>query len=244
MVKRQMKTIQISGDIVPNDYEEIYDWLGWDCTSPKSIQKVLNDASGDALEVIVNSPGGDVWSGSTIYTLLKEYPGQVEVNIVGLAASAATLIAMAGDIVRMSPSAQFMIHNAAMTADGNKHDLAHAQEILEVADAGVRNAYRLKTGLSDEELTMLMNQETWMSPQMAKEKGFIDEVMFEEDVNQVQLVASVNRHFLSKEKVQLIKNKIIETKSRPPEQKDEASSLHQKQQLALLKLKIGGKTYE
>lgn len=238
-----MKTIQINGDIVPNDYEEIYDWFGWDCTSPRNIQELINAAENDSLEVVINSPGGDVWSGSAIYTMLKDYAGQVEVNIVGLAASAATLIAMAGDTVRMSPSAQFMIHNASMTADGNKKDLAHAQEILEVADTGIRNAYRLKTGLSDEELTILMNQETWMSPQMAKDKGFIDEVMFDE-TKHVQLVASSNRHFLSREKAQLIKNKIIETKPRPPEQKDKDDSLRQKQQLELLKLKTEDKTYE
>ena len=100
-----------------------------DAASPGKISKVLDDANGDDLVVSINSPGGYVHEGSEIYTALKNYPGHVEVQIVGLVASA-SVIAMAGDKVQISPTAQIMIHNASMWNGGDHRDMSKAAEML------------------------------------------------------------------------------------------------------------------
>ena len=103
-----MKTIQIKGTIISNDERWIYDWFEWEATAPKD---VILPETGEPIEVHINSGGGDVYAGSEIYTALRSYQGDVTVKIVGIAASAASVIAMAGDTVEISPTAQIMIHN-------------------------------------------------------------------------------------------------------------------------------------
>ncbi|MBO8759618.1 ATP-dependent Clp protease proteolytic subunit, partial [Staphylococcus aureus] len=103
--------INVKGAIIPNDDKWIYEMLEMDATSPKDIADSLPDTNED-IDVIINSGGGDVYSGSEIYTSLKTYPGKVNIKIVGVAASAASVIAMAGDHIEISPTAQIMIHNA------------------------------------------------------------------------------------------------------------------------------------
>lgn len=170
--------IGIKGVIIPNDYQWVYDWLEMDATSPNSVHSQLMAANGDDLEVEINSPGGSVFDGSEIYTALKEYPANVVVKVVGMAASAASLIAMAGNKVLMSPTAQMMIHNASMPADGDYRAMDHASEWLQKTNETARNAYKLKTGIDDAELKAMMDHETWMTPADAVQKGFADEVMF------------------------------------------------------------------
>ncbi|MEB8801644.1 Clp protease ClpP [Bacillus cereus] len=180
--------VDVKGPIISNEEAWIYDWFEMDAASPGKISKVLDDANGDDLVVSINSPGGYVHEGSEIYTALKNYPGHVEVQIVGLAASAASVIAMAADKVRISPTAQIMIHNASMWNGGNHRDMSKAAEMLKTTDRAIVNAYIIKSGKSEEELLNMMAEETWMGPQQALENNFVDEIMFME--NPVKMTAS------------------------------------------------------
>ncbi|HDR8179642.1 head maturation protease, ClpP-related [Bacillus thuringiensis] len=180
--------IDVKGPIISNDEAWIYDWFEMDATSPGKITKQLDNANSEDLIVSINSPGGYVDEGSEIYTALKNYPGHVEVQIVGLAASAASIIAMAGDKVRISPTAQIMIHNASMLSGGDHRDMSKAAEMLKVTDRTLVNAYVVKSGKSEEELLNMMADETWMGPQQALENNFVDEIMFME--NPVKMTAS------------------------------------------------------
>ncbi|MFD1176872.1 head maturation protease, ClpP-related [Paenibacillus puldeungensis] len=185
-----MALVKIKGVIVPNDSKWIYEWFEIDATSPNDVTKSLEAANGENVDVEINSPGGSVYDGSEIYTALKSYPGRVNVKIVGVAASAASVIAMAGDHVQISPTAQIMIHNVSTNAGGDYRDLEHEAAVLKNYNKSIANAYILKTGLSQDELLSLMDQETWLNAQQAKEKGFADEVMFDTGN---QLVASLNQ---------------------------------------------------
>ncbi|MBJ8037322.1 head maturation protease, ClpP-related [Bacillus cereus] len=180
--------IDIKGPIISNDEAWIYDWFEMDATSPGKISKQLDNANSEDLIVSINSPGGYVDEGSEIYTALKNYSGHVEVQIVGLAASAASVIAMAGDKVRISPTAKIMIHNAAKWHGGDHRDMEKAAEMLKITDRAIVNAYVIKSGKSEEELLNMMAEETWMGPQQALENNFADEIMFME--NTVKMTAS------------------------------------------------------
>lgn len=169
--------IKINGPIVSNDEKWIYDWLEMDATSPKDITNALPD-NGEDVELTINSYGGLVDEGNEIYTELKNYPGQVSVNVV-MAGSAASIIAMAGKPTKISPVGQIMIHNVSMVQGGDYHDMDKASEILKKSNESLANAYMLKTGLSREELLSKMDKETWLTADEAVELGFADEMMFE-----------------------------------------------------------------
>lgn len=185
--------MKIKGTIVSNNDKWIYEWFDMEATSPNDVSDVLDQLNGEEVEVEINSGGGDVYAGSEIYTLLKDYKGKVEVKILGIAASAASLIAMAGDIVKISPSAQIMIHNVWSMAVGDYRDMEHEVGVLKGFNKSIANAYMLKTGMSQEELLDLMDKETWLTAQDAKKLGFVDEVMFDEGN---QLVASMTNGFV------------------------------------------------
>lgn len=153
-------------------------WWG-DEVTPKAFREELKTVKGD-ITVYINSPGGDVFAGSQIYTALKEHKGKVTVKIDGLAASAASVIAMAGDTVVMAPTAYMMIHNPLTCVFGNKEDLKKASKVLDEVKEGLLNAYEDKTGLAREKISALMDAETWMSARSALELGFCDEVLDEE----------------------------------------------------------------
>lgn len=175
-----MKTINIKGTIVSNEVAEFYSWFGIEATSPKSVINALPPTN-EEVEVIINSGGGDVFAGSEIFTVLKSYKGHVTVKIVGLAASAASVIAMAGDKVLISPTAQMMIHNVSTSASGDYRDFEHTSEVLKSANQSIINAYKTKLNKSDEELQSLMDAETWFNANTALEHGFVDEIMFDEN---------------------------------------------------------------
>lgn len=172
-----MRKIEVKGTIVGNADKWIYEWFGMDATCPKDVNAAIGEANGEPLLVEINSGGGDVFAGSEIYTALKAYTGAVEINIVGLAASAASVIAQAGHS-RISPTALFMVHNVSGSAAGDFHDMQQEAEILQTANKAVAAAYLEKTGKSMEELLGIMDAETWMDAQKAVEYGFVDEVMF------------------------------------------------------------------
>lgn len=150
-------------------------WLDDDVT-PAVFASELNAGSGP-VTVWLNSPGGDVVAAARIYNMLLDYPGQVRVNIDGIAASAASVIAMAASNVAMSPVSMLMIHNPATLAMGDKTELSRALDMLESVKDSIINAYQLKTGLSRAKLSKLMDAETWMDATAAIELGFADELL-------------------------------------------------------------------
>ena len=125
----------------------------------------------------INSPGGDCIAASQIYTMLMEYPGEVTVKIDGIAASAASVIAMAGSKVLMAPTAMMMIHNPMTTAFGDHVEMQKAIEMLEEVKESIINAYEIKTSLSRAKLSRLMDEETWMNAYKAIELGFADALL-------------------------------------------------------------------
>lgn len=184
-----MTQIQIKGPIVSDGDRWFYDWLDMPATAPKDI--ILPQDNSD-VEVIINSGGGDVYAGSEIYTALKSYQGNLTVKIVGIAASAASVIAMAGDTVEISPTAQIMIHNVSTTVSGDHKQMLHEAGVLENYNTSIANAYVNKTGLEMTELLDLMGKETWFTAQQAVDKGFADKEMFAEEIKQApQLVAGI-----------------------------------------------------
>lgn len=172
--------INIKGPIIQNGDKWIYNLFEIDSTCPKDVQAVLNDAKGESLEIVINSGGGDIFAGSEIFTILKDYVGNSVVKIVGMAASAASVVAMAGKKVTMSPTAQLMIHNVSIHgASGDHRDMDHYAERLRIANESISNAYLAKTGKTTKELLELMDNETWFTADKALQNGFIDEIMFE-----------------------------------------------------------------
>lgn len=174
-----MKKINIKGPIVSSDEKWIYDIFDIEATSPEDVTDVLENANGEDIELTINSPGGDVFSASEIYTELMDYDGEVQSRIVGVAASAASVIAMAGK-VKMSPTAQIMIHNAWTIAIGDRNEMQGVSDFLKTVDRSIANAYRKKTGMNERDLLSFMDKETWMDAETAKENGFADEIMFED----------------------------------------------------------------
>lgn len=150
-------------------------WLDDDIT-PAVFASELSAGSGP-VTIWLNSPGGDVVAAARIYNMLLDYPGKVTVNIDGIAASAASVIAMAASTVAMSPVSMLMIHNPATLAMGDKTELSRALDMLESVKDSIINAYQLKTGLSRAKLSKLMDAETWMDATAAIELGFADELL-------------------------------------------------------------------
>jgi ATP-dependent Clp protease protease subunit len=155
-------------------------WFDDDVT-PALFKSDLDSGKGP-ITVWINSPGGDVWAAAQIYNMLLSYSGKVTVKIDGLAASAASVIAMAGDEVLVSPVSMLMIHNPSTMAMGDKDDLAQAISMLDSVKDSILNAYVKKTGLSKNKLSKLMDDETWMDASKAVELHFADRVMERPDL--------------------------------------------------------------
>ena len=173
-----LKTVDVRGYIVPDEDAWIYRLFGYTATSPRDIHEALKKAGKEPLTVKINSYGGDVWSASDMYTALMQHEPGVEIEVTGLAASAATVIMMAGHTVRASPTSEIMIHNPMSTARGDYRAMEHAAQSLRNTRETIINAYVLKSGMTREKLRSMMNAETWMTPQNAKENGLVDEIMF------------------------------------------------------------------
>lgn len=147
-------------------------WFDDDVT-PQMFRDELFSGDGDVV-IFLNSPGGDCVAASQIYTMLTEYEGNVTIKIDGIAASAASVIAMAGDTVLMAPTGMMFVHNPMTTAFGNKSEMEKAIEMLEEVKESIINAYERKTGLSRSRLSHLMDSDTWMNARRAIELGFAD----------------------------------------------------------------------
>nr|DAJ36568.1 MAG TPA: Putative ATP dependent Clp protease [Caudoviricetes sp.] len=186
------KRIKMKGPLISNNEYEAYEFFGLEAVSAKSITDQFPEDINEDIILEVNSNGGLVTVGSEIYTALKKYNGHVTAEVTGMAASAASVAIMGADTVKMSPTAQIMIHKALLTrASGNSDDLEKAVNALKSSDQSIINAYVSKTGLSEDEIFEMMKNETFMSANEAIEKGFADELMtFEKDLGAVASLES------------------------------------------------------
>ena len=145
--------------------------------TPQMFRDELESGEGD-VTVWINSPGGNVFAAAEIYTMLKDYKGSITVKIDAIAASAASVVAMAGDTGQMSPVAMLMIHDPSTVAMGNTKDMEKAIEVLNEVKESIINAYAAKSGLTHARIANLMSNETWMNAKKAVELGFADEILF------------------------------------------------------------------
>ena len=153
-------------------------WYDDDIT-PKAFREELNAGRGDVV-IWINSPGGDCVAAAQIYNMLMDYPGNVTVKIDGIAASAASVIAMAGTQVLMSPTALMMIHNPLTVAIGDSEEMQKAIDMLSEVKESIINAYEIKSGLARTKISHMMDDETWLNAKKAVELGFADEILFDQ----------------------------------------------------------------
>ncbi|MGJ5606386.1 Clp protease ClpP [Latilactobacillus sakei] len=196
--------IKINGPLVRGDDKWVYDFFGMEATSATDVLDNL-PADNSEVEININSGGGLVDVGAEIYTALRAYAGPVTVNVMGMAASAASIIAMAGDTVKMSPVARIMIHNASAESAGDYRAMDKMSDMLKNANDALSNAYMIKTGMDKDKLLDLMNETTYLTADKAKELGFIDEVMFESS-DEPTLVASETSTLLPKSVIDKVRN--------------------------------------
>ena len=169
----ETRTLYLSGEISDET------WFG-DEVTPKLFKDELMAGSGD-ITLWINSPGGDVFAAAQIYNMLMDYPGHVTVKIDGLAASAASVIAMAGSQVEMSPVAMMMIHNPITVAIGDSKEMQKAIDMLAEVKESIVNAYEIKTGLSRNKISRLMDAESWFNAKKAVEMGFADSILYTQE---------------------------------------------------------------
>ena len=181
--------VNIKGAIINDDDKWVYDYLGVTATSPRDVRDALDKANGEAVDVEINSGGGDIFAGSEIYTALRNYKN-VKIHIVGLAASAASVIAMAG------------VHNVSTTSSGDYNAMDKASDILQKANKTIAAAYTAKTGMTEADALAMMDKETWLTAEQAKEKGLIDSIMFGD------MVACYNSPMLPKSVIDKIKDTV------------------------------------
>lgn len=154
--------------------------------TPQLFRDELNAGSGD-ITVWINSPGGDCIAAAQIYNMLMEYKGNVTVKIDGIAASAASVIAMAGTKVCVSPVSMLMIHNPSVGIYGNTAEMQKAIEMLDEVKESIINAYEIKTGMNRTKISHLMDAETWMDANSAVEMGFADEILQRSVTDEIEI---------------------------------------------------------
>lgn len=171
------------------------DWFSESDTTLNRVNQKLQKADGQDITVNINSYGGSMFEGLAIYNALCLYSGKVDVNILGVAASAASIIAMAGDEIKMSPSSFLMIHNCALILFGNRHYLIEVADQMKAFDDAMANVYATQTGIKKTDIASMMDKETWLDGNTALEKGFATS-LFEPKVE-----ASINNEIFALRKV-------------------------------------------
>lgn len=170
--------LRISGEIVSDDDAWIYEWLGISASSPNAFREELSGYKGKNIRVWIDSYGGDVFAGAGIYNALKEHDGKVTTVVDGKAMSAASVIAMAGEEIQMSPVGLMMIHNPMTFSYGEAKDMRHAADVLDEVKETIINAYQIKTSKSRNKISEMMDNETFMSARTAIKEGFADKILY------------------------------------------------------------------
>ena len=174
-----MPEIDVLGYVVASEDAWIYRWFGYDCISPRDVRNALKKANGEEVQFRINSYGGLTWAASEIYTDIRNYEGNTVANIVGLAASAAGLIAIAAKVKRMTPLGEFMMHNPWSSAEGDYRAMEAAGKSLRSSRETIINAFALCCpNLTRGEIGAMLNAETWLDARKAVDLGIVDEMMF------------------------------------------------------------------
>ena len=213
-----MATVEIKGDIIPNDYKWIYDWMEWESTCPNDIKTAIASLKpGERLTVLINSGGGSVTAGQEMYSLLREVDSVAKIQ--GIAASAAGVVAMGCQKVYMSPVAAIMIHNVSVSGiSGDYHEMDKASRMLKTLDECMSQAFAEKSGMSVESVLKIMDKETWLTARMAMEHQFIDGIL---ETEQPYFTNAMFGLRLTEE----IKQKVIAEKARMDREKNEIEEL-------------------
>lgn len=182
-------------DIIGEDY-----WSGTGVTANR-ISAALRSVGNQDITVRINSPGGDMFEGIAIYNLLRSHPAKVTVDVLGWAASAASIIAMAGDDIRMGLGSFMMVHNAWGMVIGNRHDMREAASLFDQFDAALADIYEARTGMKRADIEQLMDAETFMNPAQAIEYGFADAVDDAENHIETHACAQVRPEILAKRRI-------------------------------------------
>lgn len=223
-----MTVIDIKGPVVDDQTALMYNWLDLTCVNPSDVCKKVQDGSTDDIVLNIASNGGDVFAASEIYTMLRDSDRNVVVNIQGLAASAASVIAMAGDQVNISPTGQIMIHQASTMADGNKDDMAKTINALQGIDESIASAYEQRTGIDQGQLLNMMSNETWLGAKEAVDKGFADKVMFQDTPQLVNATAGIIPKSVVEKFLNLkAKAELEEREEKPASDKTEKSKIEE-----------------
>ena len=220
----EARTLHLDGVIAEDSWFE-------DDVTPAAFKADLLAGSGPII-IWINSPGGDCVAAAQIYNMLMEYPGDVTVKIDGIAASAASVVAMAGTRVLMSPTSLMMIHNPLTVAMGDSEEMRKAIQLLDEVKESIINAYEIKTGLSRAKLSHLMDAETWMNANKALELGFCDEILFKTAApsgEQLETAFAFSRRAVTNSLLDKLKARIPQ----PAQPRTKASDLEKR--LALLK---------
>lgn len=233
-----MKLINIKGQIVGNSMAAWARAGGYDVVCPKDVLDILQEANNEDIELHINSGGGSVVQASEIYTAIKNYSGHSTAKIMGFAGSSASWVAMACNEVEIAPTGLMMAHNSSSMERGDYRSMDNSSEMLQSIDAGIRNAYKLKTGHSDEKLKEIMDNTTWMNAQQAIELKFADRIMFDNEgiLSPSQVINSVGsfgtdiyKEFENFKKKQIAENNIDESvdnnKIKNKEDKEEVENL-------------------
>lgn len=174
-----------------------YDYWTGEGVTAKRIEAALRSIGEDTpVDVVINSPGGDMFEGLAIYNLFREHKAPVNMKVIGVAASAASVIAMAGDTVEIARAGFFMIHNSWVLAAGNRHDLREVSDWLEPFDDVMADIYAVRTGLDKKAVSKLMDSESWIGGQSAVDDGFADSLLTSDDIEQregAKALSSVRR---------------------------------------------------
>jgi ATP-dependent Clp protease protease subunit len=221
--------LRIEGDIVDDDDTWLYEALGEKSASPNAFREELAKYSGKPITVWIDSYGGSVFAAAGIYNALMEHKGPVTVKIDGKAMSAATIIAMAGGKILMSPTAIMMLHNPLTEAYGYASDLRKTADILDEVKEAIMNAYQLKTGRSRNKISQLMDAETYMNAKTAIKEGFADEMMYAENAEPIEM--TFNRRAILNSTTEAVK-RIVALQSPPKQPPDNSKAL------ALLALEV------
>lgn len=214
------RTLSLEGVICDDDFMA---WL-YDGTSAKAFRAELNSGEGD-ITVRIHSEGGDCFAAASIYTALKEYRGKVTVKIDGLAASAASVVAMAGDSVEISPVGMIMIHNPWTGAVGDSAEMKTVAQMLDDVKETIINAYEQKTKLPREKISRLMDEETYFHAQKAVEYGFADKIIGEESAPTIEISS---RRQVMNCMTNAIKAKLKAKKKTTPDNRFDGSQLYKR----------------
>lgn len=206
--------IYIDNDIISEENSSIYEYLEIPHTSPKQIKSMLDNIDeNEDIILNINSGGGNLYAGAEIYTLLKNAKNKIEVIITGVAGSSASVIAMAGDTIKMSPIAMLMIHNASGATHGDYREQEQLANYLKKVNENIANTYKQRTKLPQEQLLDMMNKETWLKPDEALKYGFVDEILFNDDTVQ----NNINCGTLNNKTINKVKNLILKDKMQDKE---------------------------